>query len=262
MKARCSDWKVLYKDGAESTASRVVTEVDRKVQSIILSHLSLSIQQYDLAILSEELEDDGSRFAKDYYWCIDPLDGTLPFIQNASGYCVSISLVRRDGIPVIGVVYDPVMRKRYLAIKDEGIRVNGNLWKSPLGSSGKLNVYFDYSFSNSPDRLQVCHEMNQLAEKLGYQAASIHICGGAVHNACQVLENTPALYFKKPKPTLGGGCVWDYAATSCLFNEAGAYVRDFSGADLKLNDANTSFLNHCGVCFCSDEKIAQLLRDS
>ena len=48
---------------------------------------------YDLALLTEESEDDRSCFEKDYFWCIDPLDGTLPFTRNEAGYSVSIGLV-------------------------------------------------------------------------------------------------------------------------------------------------------------------------
>lgn len=29
----------------------------------------------------------GSRHSKDYFWCIDPLDGTLPFINARQGAC-------------------------------------------------------------------------------------------------------------------------------------------------------------------------------
>ena len=57
-------------------------------------------ERYDLALLTEELEDDGSRHVKDYFWCIDPIDGTLPFTQKKPGYGVSIALVARDGASV------------------------------------------------------------------------------------------------------------------------------------------------------------------
>ena len=47
------------------------------------------------------------RLELNYFWCIDPLDGTLPFIEGKVGYAVSIGLVSRDGTPLIGVVCDP-----------------------------------------------------------------------------------------------------------------------------------------------------------
>ena len=51
-------------------------------------------------VLTEETEDDGGRLRADYFWCVDPLDGTLPFIEGRPGSAVSIALIARDGTPV------------------------------------------------------------------------------------------------------------------------------------------------------------------
>ena len=101
--------------------------------------------------------------------------------------------------------------------------------------------------------------MNSFAVKLGYKKTRIHIGGGAVLNACYVLENPPAIYFKPSKPELGGGCFWDFAATACLFHEAGAHVSDFTGKPLELNRAEGFFMNHCGVCYASNSELAEAL---
>ena len=89
--------EVFPKKGGDTLASQVVTEVDRKAQDAILEVLRPSIDQYNLALLTEESEDDGSRFQQEYFWCIDPLDGTLAFSEGENGYAVSIGLVARDG---------------------------------------------------------------------------------------------------------------------------------------------------------------------
>ena len=100
--------EVLKKNTGDSYASQVVTEVDFKSQELILNILKPSIHQFDLAILSEEIQDTKNRLKKNYFWCIDPLDGTLPFTEGLSGYAVSIALIALNGEPQIGVVYDPV----------------------------------------------------------------------------------------------------------------------------------------------------------
>ena len=99
---------VLHKEGGHTYASQVVTEVDRKAQDAILQVLGPSCEEFNLAMLAEESADDGGRLEKDAFWCIDPMDGTLPFIRKEPGYSVSIALVARDGSPQIGVVFDPV----------------------------------------------------------------------------------------------------------------------------------------------------------
>ena len=56
--------EVLHKEGGDTYASQVVTEVDRKAQDAILQVLGPSCEEFGLAVLTEENEDDGSRFEK------------------------------------------------------------------------------------------------------------------------------------------------------------------------------------------------------
>ncbi|MBF0265921.1 MAG: inositol monophosphatase, partial [Gammaproteobacteria bacterium] len=69
------DLNPRLKEGNGSLASKIVTKVDILAQNKILEILSDSINQYDLALLTEESEDDEARLIKDYFWCVDPLDG-------------------------------------------------------------------------------------------------------------------------------------------------------------------------------------------
>ena len=83
---------------------------------------------------------------------------------------------------------------------------------------------------------------------------------GAVLNACSVLEHSPACYVKCPKPEQGGGSLWDFAATSALFNEMGAAASDVHGKPLDLNRADSTYMNHRGVLFSSHCSLAEKIR--
>ena len=78
--------------------------------------------------------------------------------------------------------------------------------------------------------------------------------------ACWVLENAPACFVKRPKIQEGGGCLWDYAATACLFEEAGAAVSDSHGNSLDLNSRDSVFMNQTGVLYASHREIAEELQ--
>ena len=130
------DVLVEEKEGGTSYASQVVTTVDRECETAILAHLLPSCTEFDIALLSEESEDDNSRFEKDFFWCIDPMDGTLAFINKEAGFSVSIALVGKDGTPMIGVVFDPSSDTLYHAIKGIGVFKNGRPWELK-----KLNPY-------------------------------------------------------------------------------------------------------------------------
>ena len=242
-----------------SLAAQVVTEVDHLSQAIILQVLRPVCERYDLAVLSEEAPDDQQRLHKDFFWSIDPLDGTLPFIESVPGYSVAIALVSREGLPLIGVVYDPLTQTLFHSIKGQGAWRNQQVLKAmtrmPVGE-GTLTFITDKSFADDGLYQTTVLELEQLALVLGYAGSELKLQGGAAMNACQVLTNTPACYFKFPKPQLGGGSVWDYAATSCLFQEAGAPVSDIYGHPLVLNPVGSLVMNHCGVLYGSDQTIA------
>lgn len=254
---------VHKKTTGDSLASQVVTEVDIKSQQIILQVLQPTCEIYDLALLTEETPDDNSRLEKDYFWCIDPLDGTLSFIESTPGYAVVIALVSRTGEPQIGVIYDPVEQTLYHAVKGHGVFKNSKLWKPQINETSKktFTVYFDKSFAHDPDYYLVKDKLEELANKKGYSQLKIIEHGGAAMHACWVLENSPACYFKFPKDKEGGGSLWDFAATACIFNELGAVVTDIHGKQLDLNRADSTYMNHKGVLYASDSKIAKMIME-
>jgi 3'(2'), 5'-bisphosphate nucleotidase/myo-inositol-1(or 4)-monophosphatase len=251
--------EVLHKEGGHTYASQVVTEVDRKAQDLILNQLETTCVTYDLALLTEESEDDRSRFEKDYFWCIDPLDGTLPFTRNEVGYSVSIGLVARDGSPQIGVVYDPVHDILWQGTRGQGVQRNGIPW-SMSSPANELTFTYDRSFDSHPQRLRVLQALESYACSIGLKGLRAIHYGGAVINACHALERAPGCHFKFAKPQEGGGSLWDYAATACLFEEAGAVVSDVHGSALDLNRKDSTFMNHRGALYATDPALAERIQ--
>lgn len=244
------------KNAGDSLAAQVLTEVDKLSQEIILHSLAATCQQFDLALLSEESPDDHQRFEKDYFWCIDPMDGTLPFIESRPGYSVSIALVGRDGTPVIGVIYDPITSNLYHAIKGIGAFRNSRTWKLPSPSHRSsqpiFNLIIDRPLREKSYYSALLTEIEQLAREKGYQGVAVSGDGGAAMNACWVLESAPACYFKFPKPQNGGGSLWDFSASACIFHALEAWASDFYGQPLALNQTESTFMNQRGVFFASD----------
>jgi len=253
------DLVVKNKKAGESEASKVVTEVDLLSQEIILETVFPTLSTFDLGLLSEERIDDSTRFEKDFFWCIDPLDGTLPFIEFVSGFSVSIALVSKSGVPHIGVIYDPTEKTLYNAVVGNGAFRNGDefILKSSNISKEVLTVILDRSFvkhSKFESRLKV---LKSIAAECGYKDFKIVSHGGAAMNACWVLENAPALYLKLPKSKEGGGSLWDFAATATIFSELGAWVSDINGNALDLNRKESTFMNHNGVLYSSDSELSK-----
>ena len=242
------DVSVDKKKGGESYASQVVTVVDRKCETAILSHLLPTCEALDLGILSEETEDDGSRFEKDFFWCIDPLDGTLAFINKKPGFSVSIALIAKDGTPCIGVVFDPSTDTLYHAIKGHGAHKDLNPWEIKH-TNLHLTYVTDSKLKETPRASEIKSFLNEKVEKLSLNGLKEIAGAGSVLNGIHVLENGPACMFKFPKKESGGGSIWDFAATACIYGELGLLATNFEGGRLDLNRKEDTFMNQEGVFY-------------
>ena len=250
--------EVQTKTGATSRATEVVTEVDFMSQEIILDILQPSCAKYDLALLSEEQPDDPDRLKKEAFWSIDPMDGTLCFVEKTPGFAVSIGLTARDGEPLIGVVFDPVNEVLYQAVKGAGAFRNGVPFKIPTDAKdAPLSLIADNGYGDHPLLNEIMAGLETISEELGYDGVETQFQGGSAMCSCWVMERTAACFFKFPKSKDGGGCLWDFAATACIAKEAGAVATDSFGRPLDLNRPDSTYTNHRGMIYASNDRLAQ-----
>jgi fructose-1,6-bisphosphatase/inositol monophosphatase family enzyme len=238
-------------------AAQVVTEVDRLCQEKIISILTPTIDKFNLGLLAEESEDDESRLVRDYFWCIDPMDGTLSFVENRKGYSVSIALVSKEGIPQTAVVVNPLDNNMYHSTIGKGFFINGKeIRLDDFNRSQEVfTLVIDRGFLNHPYYEKTLNYFHLNILDWGFKELNIIDTGGAVMNALWVLENAPGCYFKFPKKEAGGGSFWDFASTISFYSEIGSIAVDFNNNPILLNSPESVFLNKNGVIFCTDERI-------
>lgn len=99
----------------------VVTEVDLKAEEIILNEI-ISVFP-DHQIDSEESGNNGKK--SDWVWMVDPLDGTNNFAIGLPIFSTSVTLMYQSE-PVLGVIYEPLVNRLYVASKTEGAFCNNN----------------------------------------------------------------------------------------------------------------------------------------
>ena len=86
-----------------------VTQADLRASNIIKEILKPT----GLPFVSEEdLPPDRSQFKR--YWLVDPLDGTVEFVNRNGEFTVNIALID-DKQPVLGVIYAPVLDRMWNA---------------------------------------------------------------------------------------------------------------------------------------------------
>ncbi|MBN2718452.1 MAG: inositol monophosphatase [Deltaproteobacteria bacterium] len=246
--------------GEGTLSATVVTEVDVQSQAVVVETLRESMRTFDLALLTEETPDDGARLIKDAFWCIDPLDGTLPFIEKKPGYAVSISLISKEAVPLVGVVLDPEHDALYTAFKGGGAFCNGKrIQMDATQKANPLTVIIDRSAYESDALVEMTQLAEQVAQVCGYASTDIFNFGGAAMNALLALTRAPGCYLKFPRTNNSGGSLWDYGATACIYKEAGAVATDLFGAPLDLNRPDSTYMNHRGFIYATDIHLADAL---
>jgi 3'-phosphoadenosine 5'-phosphosulfate (PAPS) 3'-phosphatase len=255
-----------FKDAGSSAASQLVTEVDVRSEAIIRQCLQAASERWDIAFVGEESSQDvagvvPNRLLKPLHWCVDPLDGTLPFVEGRPGYAVSIALVDHSGLPLIGVVYDPDSAAVMHAIREQGAYRDQAPLTQAVAMPTVLRVFADSSFRAQENYADIVDILKACARDSGLDDVELVYGSGAVKNACQVLDYCAACYLKLPKPEDGGGSIWDFAATACIVGEAGGWVSNIQGKPLQLNRRGSTFMNDQGVVYASNERIARFLID-
>ncbi|UCG14111.1 MAG: 3'(2'),5'-bisphosphate nucleotidase CysQ [Deltaproteobacteria bacterium] len=97
-----------------------LTLADERAHSVILNHLQTE-SPHSIPVLSEEGKHASydERRKWEYFWLVDPLDGTKEFVKKRGEFSVNIALIERKR-PVLGVVLAPVGGLVYLAAEGLG----------------------------------------------------------------------------------------------------------------------------------------------
>ena len=113
----------IYNSGNAGVTSKAddspLTLADLAAHKAIITGLGALIPAYP--ILSEEAADIEyeERRAWSRYWLVDPLDGTKEFIKRNGEFTVNIALIE-NGVPIMGVVYAPILDVCYFAARGLG----------------------------------------------------------------------------------------------------------------------------------------------
>jgi len=211
--------------------SSPLTKADKAANDVIVQELVLNYP--DIPILSEEGKSIPYEERKGWglFWLIDPLDGTKEFIKKNGEFTVNIALIS-DGVPVLGVVYAPILNLCYYAKSGEGAYKDGV--RLPSAKSDVFTVVASKSHNNE--------ETEKFIEsmKKEYPNLQTKFIGSSL-KLCLVAEGVADIY-----PRVAPTMEWDTAAAHAIVRESGKKVVDFSTREElsynKENLLNPSFL--------------------
>ena len=208
----------------------LVTNTDRQCERTIVEILTRQFP--DHSVLAEE-ETLLERHENSYRWIVDPLDGTTNFAHGYPHFCVSIAL-EQNGEVILGLVYDPVRRECFRAIKDHGATLNGrNICCSAVDDLDKALLATGFPY----DRRDLADYYLSYFKAFLVRCQGIRRNGSAALDLCYVACGRIDGYWElKLKP-------WDVAAGSLIVSEARGKLSDFRGRPFDIRGGETLAAN-------------------
>lgn len=219
-----TNFEVSYKDDKSP-----LTLADKRAHQIIEQGLKALEPQF--SILSEEGRDIPYEERKnwEYFWLVDPLDGTKEFIKRNGEFTVNIALIHKNR-PVLGVIYSPVKDLMYYAEEGKGA------FKLEGEKLTKLNADKKATAGKNGYRVIVSrsHMTPEVEEFLKGIPIKEKISAGSSLKFCLVAEGKADIY-----PRFSPTMEWDTAAGQVIVEQAGGVVLNKdSGESLKYNKKN------------------------
>lgn len=212
-----------HQERVKKNMTDIVTEGDLASEAVVIPRLSSAFPDHH--IVSEEGGGAGlgrPATEAEYFWYIDPLDGTSNYASNIPFFSVSIGLADKHMNPLAGVVFDPFSNELYSAAKGYGATLNGKpLHVSPETalSQSMLCSGFPYDSFKNPD--------NNIREWKAFtmQSRGLRRFGSIALELSYVAAGRfQGLWESSVNP-------WDVMAGIIIVREAGGKVTDYSSRE-------------------------------
>lgn len=254
-----SDFAVGHKDDKSP-----LTLADKRSHEIIAGVLeqTITVNNSTVPILSEEGRDIpyDERKEWEYFWLVDPLDGTKEFVRRNGEFTVNIALIHKHK-PVLGIIYIPVKDVFYFAAINFGtyklensetitddLSIEALISKSqrlPLDNNNKTSLTIIGSRSHTSE------EFSEFVKRLEAKYGNVEfISSGSSLKLCIVAEGKADVY-----PRFGPTMEWDTAAGQAIVEQADGSVIDIqTRKPLRYNKDNllNPFFIVSGQGFCLD----------
>jgi 3'(2'), 5'-bisphosphate nucleotidase len=212
-----------------------LTLADKRSHEIIENVLeqTVTVNNSTVPILSEEGKETpyDERKKWEYFWLVDPLDGTKEFVKRNGEFTVNIALIHKHK-PVLGVIYIPVKDVFYFAalnigayklenseILNDDLSIKELIDKSlrlPLNNNNKTSLTVIGSRSHTSE------EFSEFVRRLNEKYENVEfISSGSSLKLCLVAEGVADVY-----PRFGPTMEWDTAAGQAIVEQANGTVKD------------------------------------
>ena len=185
------------------------TQMDHESEKLIVAEI-LSARPDD-GLIGEE--GANRKSASGVTWVIDPIDGTVNYLYDIPGWCISIGAKDKDGA-LVGVVFSPATNSLWKASRGNGAYLNDVKisCNDPVALNRAL-VGSGFAYDIEKRKIQAA-----LIERLLPEIRDLRRLGACAVDICHVASGSLDAYFE------AGVNEWDYAAAGLIATEAGAVI--------------------------------------
>lgn len=196
----------------------IVTLADTEINSYLIKKVK---ERYPTHAVDGEEEQFGNS---DFVWVCDPVDGTAMYARHIPVAVFSLALVI-DGVPNVGVVYDPFTDGMYTAIKGKGAYKNGEKIYVNNYNLEDIRAFCHCDMGSKP-KYNVCRVWEELKKK-----TRLNDIGSITRASCLVATGDYCLTIFTG--TEHKHC--DIAAVKVIVEEAGGKVTDLFGNEQRYD---------------------------
>lgn len=222
---RLEGFEVLRKTGPHD----LVTPVDKETESFIYNRIKAQFPEHK--IVGEETYGKEVTELSGYTWIVDPIDGTVNFINQNDNFAISVGIYK-DNEPFCGFVYDVSNKVLYHAKAGEGA----------YRDTKRLDEVKYQSLENTIVGLShkwlLKEEVKEEFTELVVKARSVRNRGSAALDFTYVAEGKyGAAVFYKLFP-------WDFAGGRIIANELGIKVVTLTNEEVPVLESSSIVAGH------------------
>ena len=200
------DFKVEYK-ADESPLTEADTASNAKIEALL--------EKTNLPILSEEGKHLPYTDRKDwdYYWCVDPIDGTKEYIAGKDEYTLNAALVINT-VPVLGLVGVPKKNRLFFSYGP------GESYLIEAGKTKKLNCAKQQPAGKIVALSSVVKPSDIILNKLKEYNVNSIVKMASSYKFCVIATGEYDIYAARERAN-----EWNYAAGHAVAQNAGAIIK-------------------------------------
>ena len=191
----------------------VVTDTDLASEQLIVERVRAKFPGYD--VFTEETEH---AISSEWYWCVDPIDGTKNFASGLPYVSVSIALMHED-IPQVGVIHNVFGGETYAARRGGGATCDGE----PISVSATAR--FEDSLV-ALEGVQIHLQERRYVRQLHLGTRAVRNFGSAALNIAYMARGSLEGYIDEDLKC------YDIAAGALILEEAGGRLTHCDGSPM------------------------------